>query len=262
MFCCIIHTDQSVCSDIELRDIECKDIERRDIEYRDIEYRDIECRDIECRDIECRDIDAGGLNSYAGGVSMDTRDVILSAAVREFSQTGYHKTSMDKIAITAELSKGALYYFFKNKSELFLTVVREGLDMLDRRTDRIRNSDLSHSEAIYRIVEAYVGVCLDHPQLALIILNENMHNLDPELAERVRELVRVSVDHLVFLISEGMRYGYIRKYNAELISMLFIGMLRSISAGVNDLRPVPGRSEVIDAMYGMVVNGICTGGRE
>ena len=192
---------------------------------------------------------------------MDTRDTILSAAVQEFSQTGYHKTSMDKIAVGAGLSKGALYYFFKNKAELFLAVVREGLGMLDHKIDEIMNSDLSQSETVYRIVQAYVDICLDHPQLALIILNENMHSLDADLVDSIRELVQASTNHFVFMLSEGERYGYIRKCNKELTSMLFIGMLRSISAGIIYLQPVPGRSEVIDAVYGVIANGICNGGK-
>ena len=187
---------------------------------------------------------------------MNTQDLILSAAEEEFSQTGYHKTSMDKIAISAGLSKGALYYFFKNKSELFLTVIREGLGMLDRKIDGVMNSDLSQGETIYRIVKAYVDICLDHPRLALIILNENTHGLESELLEKVRELVQVSKDNLAFLLSEGMKYGYIRQGNERLIAMLFIGMLRSISSDIDHLHPVPSRSEIIAAMYDMVANGI------
>lgn len=52
------------------------------------------------------------------------RDRILESAAREFSAHGYGGASLNRILESAGLSKGAAYYYFDDKADLFLTVVR------------------------------------------------------------------------------------------------------------------------------------------
>jgi AcrR family transcriptional regulator len=56
----------------------------------------------------------------------ETRQEVLAAAARVFAQRGFHATSLDAIAEEAGFSRGAVYYNFADKEELFL-------ELLDRR---------------------------------------------------------------------------------------------------------------------------------
>ncbi len=58
------------------------------------------------------------------------RENILSAAENLFFSRGYDNVSMDEIANEAELSKPALYYYFKDKESLFSAVVNRGIKIL------------------------------------------------------------------------------------------------------------------------------------
>ncbi len=49
----------------------------------------------------------------------EARARILKAALRTFSEKGYHQTTMDDIAKRLGVSKGALYLYFPSKEELF-----------------------------------------------------------------------------------------------------------------------------------------------
>lgn len=55
-------------------------------------------------------------------MTLETRETILEAALRCFSRTGYHKTSMDDIVSESQVSKGGLYWHFKSKQELFMAL--------------------------------------------------------------------------------------------------------------------------------------------
>lgn len=55
-----------------------------------------------------------------------TREGILAAASRVFADKGFHAASLDAIAEAAGFSRGAVYYNFADKEELFL-------ELLDRR---------------------------------------------------------------------------------------------------------------------------------
>ena len=62
-----------------------------------------------------------------------TRERILDAALLTFSRQGYHGTRLDDIVDASETSKGAIYFHFANKERLFLALVDQFADLLERR---------------------------------------------------------------------------------------------------------------------------------
>jgi AcrR family transcriptional regulator len=64
----------------------------------------------------------------------EARDELLAAALRVFARRGYREAGVDEIAAEAGYSKGALYWHFSGKAELFMTLLEERIDapMRDR----------------------------------------------------------------------------------------------------------------------------------
>ncbi len=54
-----------------------------------------------------------------------TRAALLNAATEQFAKRGFAATTMDDIATSARVSKGAVYYHFADKAELFEAVFRD-----------------------------------------------------------------------------------------------------------------------------------------
>jgi len=65
------------------------------------------------------------------------RQQLIRAAAKVFAKKGYSGATTAEIARAARLTKGALYFHFKNKEDLFFAVV---MDLNDRQFSRI----LSH----------------------------------------------------------------------------------------------------------------------
>jgi TetR/AcrR family transcriptional regulator, transcriptional repressor for nem operon len=55
----------------------------------------------------------------------DTRMMILQKAFELIYRQGYQATSIDEIIATTNLTKGALFYHFKNKEEMGLAIINE-----------------------------------------------------------------------------------------------------------------------------------------
>lgn len=66
-----------------------------------------------------------------------TRASVLASAGKVFAKRGYEGASLDEIAEEAGLSKGAVYYNFASKEELFLTLLEERL------AERLREVEVS-----------------------------------------------------------------------------------------------------------------------
>ncbi len=60
----------------------------------------------------------------------DTREHLIESAMAEFSEKGYMKASLRKICSNAGVTTGALYFFFKDKEDLFAAIVEPPLDEL------------------------------------------------------------------------------------------------------------------------------------
>jgi len=60
--------------------------------------------------------------------ALDTRQLILRAALKRFANGGYAATSVQDIVDDAQVSKPALYYHFKDKAGLFQALVHEAHD--------------------------------------------------------------------------------------------------------------------------------------
>lgn len=55
-----------------------------------------------------------------GGRKMDD---IIRSAIKEFATHNFHDSSYNRIIQNAGMSKGTMYYYFKSKEDLFLTIV-------------------------------------------------------------------------------------------------------------------------------------------
>ena len=69
-----------------------------------------------------------------------TKQKIINAAIREFSRSGYEKSSINEICKSG-INKGLIYHNFKNQDELYLICVKiscDGfLDLMDQKMEKV-----------------------------------------------------------------------------------------------------------------------------
>ncbi|MCM1578790.1 MAG: TetR/AcrR family transcriptional regulator [Ruminococcus sp.] len=85
----------------------------------------------------------------------DTRERLLNAAKAEFSKKGYSKASLRKICSDAGVTTGALYFFFKDKEDLFAQIVEPPLETLKETvlSHFYKHEMLASPEQLYTHVE-------------------------------------------------------------------------------------------------------------
>src|SRR5690606_5900758 len=64
--------------------------------------------------------------------ALETRQRILDTAARMFGQQGIGATSLQDIAAAADVSRGAIYWHFKNKSDLLSTLLDDVAAQFDQ----------------------------------------------------------------------------------------------------------------------------------
>ena len=81
-----------------------------------------------------------------------TRELILRAACRRFAANAYSSVSLDDILAEAEVTKGAMYFHFRNKYALAQAIMDERTEMARSSIAELLNRKLSGLETIIDII--------------------------------------------------------------------------------------------------------------
>src|SRR3954471_21732938 len=85
-----------------------------------------------------------------------TRRRILATAADEFAACGFAATSVDRIARRARVNKAMIYYYFSNKRELYVTIVRDRYTAITQNLQTIAAEPLPPDRKLDRLIETLV----------------------------------------------------------------------------------------------------------
>jgi TetR/AcrR family transcriptional regulator, transcriptional repressor of aconitase len=88
--------------------------------------------------------------------SVQTKEQILKAANECFKQFGYSKTTFGDIAKIAGVSRALIYSYFKNKSDVFVTITQNEHDSYRNMSEEILKSDSSDDERLSKIINVWI----------------------------------------------------------------------------------------------------------
>lgn len=153
-----------------------------------------------------------------------TREGILEAAARIFSEKGFHATSMQDIAEAVDLQKASLYHHFQSKQEILVEILDRALDLINNRLESVQAQPLSADEKLRRAMVSYMQTIADNKNLAAVLLLE-MRSIDPNLishqASRREKFERLWSD----LIVEGKRQGIFNNVDPSMTGRAILGVL-------------------------------------
>jgi AcrR family transcriptional regulator len=93
-----------------------------------------------------------------------TREGILEAAARIFSEKGFHATSMQDIADAVDLQKASLYHHFSSKQEILADILDHALDLINSRLELVLSQSLYRAKLRQAMV-SYLETIADNQNL-------------------------------------------------------------------------------------------------
>ena len=159
-------------------------------------------------------------------------ETILGAARKLFAGEGYHKASMEKLADTAEVSVGTLYFYFKNKVDLLVKLLSQiGFDLRNMLGSAFNNTDIS----LAGIREAgrifFEEFCPHHPESIAIFFRESVGQSElveihrKKIFDKLIDDVRQALERVCE--NQGTRYQ--SDLSAEVMATSIMGMFERIA---------------------------------
>lgn len=140
------------------------------------------------------------------------REQIINAASVVFGRFGFKKTTMDEIGMAAGKGKTAIYYYFKNKEDVFKAVVEKEAKELEQNLIQAISSKSSPEEKLKTYVytrmrtmlslsnfyDALKNELLDH----LPFINNLRKEIDHKEIEMVKNILKEGIDIGIFEIND------------------------------------------------------------
>ena len=153
------------------------------------------------------------------------RSEIVDAATVCFGRSGYHETTIDDIAEQAGLSKGAVYWHFTGKRELFLALVDDFVRGIEGQLADPEPA-ASARERVEHICEIMLGADPGGPGMARLQAELVAHaSRDEEFRERLSGLLTGALQPLVAALAHGVETGEFRRVDPEHVATAMLATL-------------------------------------
>jgi TetR/AcrR family transcriptional repressor of mexJK operon len=150
----------------------------------------------------------------------NTRDSILEAARRRFLRFGARKTTIDEVAREAGCSRTTLYAHFRNKEDLYGSLLEQDAEAFIREASSVLGSEGNARKEIRRIVEITRRTYARNRMLRLALTGDAEMTLEPVAHAFTRDQERRIIDVLRRVLEEGVAEGSIRPIDPERVAYL------------------------------------------
>ena len=183
----------------------------------------------------------------------DRRIEILKSAAAAFRRRGYHGASVDEIASALEMTKGNLYYYFKNKEDILFACHDYSLDLLLALMADVQAEQSSPEAKLRRLVLAFVHLILDELHATALTLDPEA--LSPPLLRKIIAK-RDQFDHgMRDIIQQGIDQGVFAPGDPKLIEFAMMGAINWIAKWFDPAGPQTSTT-IGDAFADYLVGGL------
>jgi len=185
---------------------------------------------------------------------------LLDAAQGLFVSQGYRQTNLDQIASAADLTKGAVYFYFRSKETVLLELLkRMQAIVVDEALKVAAGAGPSAADRLVAFLhhQSKLGVTHRDAVLLLILMSLEFSERKGTARNTLRRIYRRLYDFVERLIHDGQRSGEIR---ADIRSRELCAIVMAIHDGtfLEWYRRSPALSgpEVVRALRGVLLTGI------
>lgn len=146
-------------------------------------------------------------------LALEKRERLLDIAAQDFARYGFEDASVNRILERAQMSKGAAYYYFEDKADLFFTVVQYASERLKLIDLRVNVNELDETNYWTTFADVHRQPLLrsyERPWLFAAIRAAG--RLSPEMLQRepLASLARQITSLAMSVLKRGQQLGLVR----------------------------------------------------
>ena len=154
--------------------------------------------------------------------TLDKKEQILASAINIINQRGYAGATMEEIAAALQMTKGSLYYYFKNKSDLMYQCHIYVLAKGKKELDNVLEGEGTAEEILRKMIANHIDYVIDEKETNnLLIKPRNFFEGDQvETVIKFRKLYSNPFDRV---IERGINSGEFTVEDPAFARMMILG---------------------------------------
>ena len=158
---------------------------------------------------------------------MNKKSIIFKTAIRLFSAQGYEVTTTLQVAKEVGVTEPAVFYYFKNKNDLFYNVLEEAAKVYSDRIDAVELDVPTSFEPFAALIRIHFSVVVEESEFMRILLRTCPVRLeDPEstCTKVYREAKFKLKETVMEILEKGMTTGEFIQVDIDATSNMLIAL--------------------------------------
>jgi AcrR family transcriptional regulator len=141
-----------------------------------------------------------------------SREQLMTAAIDCFARLGYQGTTIERIARTAGVTKGAIYYHFRDKEELLFETVKDRVGGFEQQVLAEVNPAEDALASLRHVVDAcfFHATVSNHRRFIITLMIEAL-DTNPTLSAAFQRILRRMRAFVAGVVRRGQEQGSIRR---------------------------------------------------
>lgn len=164
----------------------------------------------------------------------DSKRKILESAEKLFAKKGYDAVSVFEIAARAGISKSLVFHHFKTKQNIFLSLIKEKLNVIERQISEIYAiPSLEPKEKLLVLVDTYIELLFKYSSLFKILFREAVNackSISEVIVEHNAKMARIINDTLSECLQNNQIKDNISIKNYTILLLLTLNSLAAVDS--------------------------------
>ncbi len=176
------------------------------------------------------------------------KDLIIQAAITLIQQKGFENTTMDDIAQQAELSKGTLYLYFTDKTNIHFAIKKKALILLNKRLQIILQKDYNGAKMIKEMLSELFDMVEQNKAFTQAMMLYEHHVKSDQIHSTEEQDCYILQSELMMLILRAVQVGLLdgsmqSNVPPKVLTLIILNQLTGILTLV--LSPSPQKQRIL-----------------
>ena len=148
------------------------------------------------------------------------KDQIMNAAQVVVASKGYDQARMDDIVEKAQLSKGAIYWYYKSKKDIYLSLIDYWFNEYSAGVLKSLEDKDSSSEQLKSLFEYFVDQFDQNPDTFKIMVEFwRTSGLDVDFNNKLQEIYSRFLEYIIDIIKNGIESGEFKEVDPRITAL-------------------------------------------
>ena len=148
------------------------------------------------------------------------KDQIMNAAQVVVASKGYDQARMDDIVEKAHLSKGAIYWYYKSKKDIYLSLIDYWFNEYSAGVLKSLEDKDSSSEQLKSLFEYFVAQFDKNPDTFKIMVEFwRTSGLDVDFNNKLQEIYSQFLEYIIDIIKNGIESGEFKEVDPRITAL-------------------------------------------